>query len=116
MEATRCCFGTTAVADLEALRFDVQDSQLLSHIPDDMRNVMVARGTRKTLPLHLFAGAETPTNDAIADFARAVRTDTPPPLLVASPPTCCAYGHAPTSAGCFFAVSEISPTAEGVHY
>ncbi|KAG2546606.1 hypothetical protein PVAP13_9KG035257 [Panicum virgatum] len=102
MEATCCCFGTTAVADLEAVRFDVQDSQPLSHIPDDMRNVTVAHGTRETLPLHLFAGAEIPTNDAIADFARvrmdtphlcwlllrrrAVRTDTPPSLLVASLP------------------------------
>ena len=92
------------------------DSQPLSHIPDDMRNVTVAHGTRETLPLHLFAGAEIPTNDAIADFARAVRMDTPPPLLVASPPTCCAYGHAPISTGCFSAASEISPAAEGVHY
>jgi len=78
--------GTTAAADLEAVRFDVQDSQPLSHIPDDMRNVTVARGTQEMLPLHLFAGAEIPTNDAIVDFARAVCTDAPPPPLVASPP------------------------------
>ena len=78
--------GTTAAADLEAVCFDVQDSQPLSHIPDDMRNVTVARGTRETLPLHLFAGAEIPTNDAIVDFARAVCTDAPPLPLVASPP------------------------------
>jgi len=77
--------GTTAAADLEAVCFDVQDSQPLSHIPDDRRNVTVARGMRETLPLHLFAGAEIPTNDAIVDFARAVCTDAPPPPLVASP-------------------------------
>ncbi|KAG2582412.1 hypothetical protein PVAP13_6KG102835 [Panicum virgatum] len=73
-------------ARFEAVRFDVQDSQPLSHIPDDMRNVTVARGTRETLPLHLFAVAEIPTNDAIVDFARAVCTDAPPPPLVASSP------------------------------
>ena len=67
-----------SVADLVAVRFDVQDPQPLSHVSDDMHNVTVARGARETLPLHLFAGAEIPTNDVIADFARAP--------LVASPP------------------------------
>lgn len=75
-----------SVADLVAVRFDVQDPQPLSHVSDDMHNVTVARGARETLPLHLFAGAEIPTNDVIADFARAVCTDAPPPPLVASPP------------------------------
>jgi len=54
--------NSSAMADLEMVRFDVQDPQPLSHIPDDMRNVMVARGTRETLPLHLFASTEAPTN------------------------------------------------------
>ena len=73
-------------ARFEAVHFDVQDSQPLSHIPDDMRNVTVAHGTRETFPLHLFAGAEIPTNEAVVDFAHAVCRDASPPLLVASPP------------------------------
>ena len=78
--------NSSAMADLEMVRFDVQDPQPLSHIPDDMRNVIVARRTRETLPLHLFSGAETPTNDAIVDFAHTVCRNVPPPPLVASPP------------------------------
>ena len=78
--------NSSAMADLEMVRFDVQDPQPLSHIPDDMCNVMVARGTRETLPLHLFAGTEAPTIDAIVDFAHTVCRNVPPPPLVAHSP------------------------------
>ena len=80
------CIAQT-LAELEPVRFDVQGSPLVLRIMTaELRNVTVARGTRQTLPLHLFANEENTENESAANFANAVCRAAPTPVLHTSPP------------------------------
>ena len=75
-----------AMAELEMVRFEVQGSPRVLHTPPGLRNITVARGTRETLPLHLFTDNVIPADDQVVDFAHAVCRNAAPPALNASPP------------------------------
>jgi len=51
-----------------------------------MRNITIARGTKETLPLHLFSEACSPVKQTLANFAQTVCRGVKPPMLLASPP------------------------------
>ena len=71
-----------ATADLEMVRFEVQGSPQVLHTPG-LRNITVARGTRETLPLHLFNDNEIPANEWVVDFAHTMCRNAPSPALAA---------------------------------
>jgi len=80
------CIAQT-LAELEPVRFDVQGSpSVLRTTTAELRNVTVARGTRQTLPLHLFANEENTENESAANFANAICRAAPTPVLHTSPP------------------------------
>jgi len=80
------CFSQS-LTELESVRFDVQGSpSVLRTTTADLRNVTVARGTRQTLPLHIFANEENTENDSAANFANTVCRAAPTPVLQTSPP------------------------------
>jgi len=80
------CFSQS-LTELEPVRFDDQGSpSVLRTTTADLRNVTVARGTRQTLPLHIFANEENTENDSAANFANTVCRAAPTPVLLTSPP------------------------------
>ncbi|KAG2559162.1 hypothetical protein PVAP13_8NG313968 [Panicum virgatum] len=71
-------------AVLETVRFDVPEGG--SAACDSLCNITVARGTRATLPLHLFSDISSLGREVVANFAAAVCRDAPAPALLNSPP------------------------------
>ena len=70
---------------LESVRFEVPCSELVC-CDSALRHITVARGTRETLPLHLFPDASSPVKEVVANFANSVCGDPPAPVLPTSPP------------------------------
>ena len=79
-------FNTT-IADLESIRFDVPEMAPVDCSSSDVsNNVTVARGSRETLPFHLFADNHITVSEHVANFAQSVCREAPPPVLDTSPP------------------------------
>ncbi|KAG2535761.1 uncharacterized protein LOC120692501 isoform X1 [Panicum virgatum] len=77
----------TTLADLESIRFDVPEmAQVVCSSPAVSNNVTVARGTKETLPFHLFADNHVPVTEHVVNFAHSVCREAPLPVLNTSPP------------------------------
>jgi len=77
----------TTIADLESIRFDVPEMPPVDCSSSDVsNNVTVARGSRETLPFHLFADNHITVSEHVANFAQSVCREAPPPVLDTSPP------------------------------
>jgi len=77
----------TTMADLESIRFDVPEmAQVVCSSPAVSNNVTVARGTKETLPFHLFADNHVPVTEHVVNFAHSVCREAPLPVLNTSPP------------------------------
>jgi len=75
------------MADLESIRFDVPEmAQVVCSSPAVSNNVTVARGTKETLPFHLFADNHVPVTEHVVNFAHSVCREAPLPVLNTSPP------------------------------
>ena len=77
----------TAMADLESVCFDVPGMEPIAcSSPAVSNNVTVARGSRETLPFHLFADNHITVSEHVANFAQSVCREAAPPVLDTSPP------------------------------
>ena len=71
--------------NLEAVHFEVQGADQVC-CDSTLCNITVARGSRETQPLHIFADTSTPVDEVVANFAGAVWRDAPLPVLQVTPP------------------------------
>ena len=77
--------SSTPVA-MESARFNIQGPDPVICASPSLRNITVARGSRETLPLHVFSEASTQVKETVANFALAACREVPPSVLTASPP------------------------------
>jgi len=76
--------SSPGMVTMETVRFEVASEPIACD--SALRNVTVVRGTRTTLPLHLFSDVSEPVKEVVANFANAVCGDAPAPVLQATPP------------------------------
>ena len=74
---------------MESARFNIQGPDPVICASPSLQNITVARGSRETLPLHVFSEASTQVKETVANFALAACREVPPSVLTASPPRRC---------------------------